>query len=133
MGGTVSSICGPAERPLSRFAHVIRRALGYPTDINQRYQYQALHHQDSIRILELLPGAAGTALQCKLHEVRMSSQPSFEALSYTWGVPIFSKQLTETTSPSPAILSITENLFSALHTLRLPHSSRKLWVDSVCP
>jgi hypothetical protein len=102
------------------------------TDITQRYQYQALHRQDSIRILELLPGAAGTTLQCKLHEVRTSPQPSFEALSYTWGAPIFSKQLIETTSSSPSILSITENLFSALYALRLPHSSRKLWVDAVC-
>jgi hypothetical protein len=101
------------------------------TNITRPYEYQPLHHLDSIRILELLPGIAGTTLECKLHEVRKNDQPRFEALSYTWGAAIFPERLlvTETTL---CLIHIAENLFQALQALRLPQSSRKLWIDAVC-
>ncbi|KAJ9616688.1 hypothetical protein H2200_000407 [Cladophialophora chaetospira] len=43
---------------------------------------------DSFRIIELLPAASGKSdspLELKLLEVKLSSAPSYEAISYTWG------------------------------------------------
>jgi hypothetical protein len=100
------------------------------TVVNQPYQYQDLCHPDSIRVLELIPGTPGTALECKLLEVRKSESPRFEALSYTWGAPVFPKRITEIEFAN--FLQITENLFDALQALRLHDSSRVLWIDAVC-
>lgn len=69
-------------------------------------------------------------------------QPTFEALSYTWG----SEQDPETASvdyqypshiPQPNknrqfTKPITQNLAAALRALRDPNNSRTLWVDAVC-
>lgn len=52
--------------------------------IERLYKYEDLRYQDSIRAIELLPGVSGAPLVCKLHEVRKSEIPDFEALSYVW-------------------------------------------------
>ncbi|KAK0737792.1 heterokaryon incompatibility protein-domain-containing protein, partial [Schizothecium vesticola] len=85
---------------------------------------------DSLRFLELLPGAPGQPLACKISEIKKSQDTSFEALSYTWGLSVFPRTITESSLNS--IIQITENLFNALQALRLTHASRQLWIDAVC-
>jgi hypothetical protein len=101
------------------------------TNATRLYQYRSIP-SPSIRLLELLPGAPASTLQCKLHNVHLSSRPPFSALSYTWGPPIFPHILTETTTLPPSTLRITSNLYQALQALRHPLSSRTLWIDAVC-
>ena len=95
------------------------------------HQYSTLLHDDSIRLLKLLPenkDANDRGLSCTLEDCRLSDQPSYEALSYTWGQPIFPAIL----HSHNGILKITENLALALHALRLKDRVRLLWVDAVC-
>lgn len=93
------------------------------------YEYATLSEDDSIRLLELLPGTHGP-IESKLYSVRLRAEPDFEALSYTWGSPIFPNSLY--LKPSNTCLSITDNLYDALKALRLRNMSRILWVDAVC-
>jgi hypothetical protein len=51
----------------------------------------------------------------------------YEALSYTWDEPSFTKPLV----CDGLVFPISENLFSALQYLRLPHIVTILWVDAV--
>ncbi|KAI1092962.1 heterokaryon incompatibility protein-domain-containing protein [Rostrohypoxylon terebratum] len=52
----------------------------------------------------------------------------YEALSYTWGAPVFSLPI----QINGIEFFITENLDSALRYLRLTDSKRYLWVDALC-
>jgi hypothetical protein len=98
--------------------------------VDKAYCYRPLQCSDSLRILELLPGGPDEPLTCRVLEIRKSEDVSFEALSYTWGAPIFSRIIRDVDSGS--VLRITENLFDALQALRLPNATRRLWIDAVC-
>ncbi|KAF2658199.1 HET-domain-containing protein, partial [Lophiostoma macrostomum CBS 122681] len=94
------------------------------------YTYTKLSSEDSFRVLEILPGERDSMLCCKIFETRRKDQIKYEAISYTWGAPIFSHRLTEVTSGT--IIHITENLYDALQVFRLEDDSRLLWADAVC-
>ena len=50
--------------------------------------YASLSHEDSIRLLKLVPGTPPNQIACALSQVRLSSElPGYQALSYTWGAP----------------------------------------------
>ncbi|KIW23692.1 uncharacterized protein PV07_11872 [Cladophialophora immunda] len=42
-------------------------------------------NQDSVRLLTILPGAANSALRCRLNVVLLTADAHYEAISYTWG------------------------------------------------
>ncbi|KAJ2900625.1 hypothetical protein MKZ38_002284 [Zalerion maritima] len=82
----------------------------------------------AIRLLRLLPGAAGDKIQCELF---VSSGPSavlYEALSYVWGVGTPPR----TIMANSLECSVTPNLLSALSSLRLEDGPRILWTDALC-
>ena len=95
------------------------------------HQYSTLLYPDFIRLLKLLPAsndADDSGLSCGLEDCRLSGDPSYEALSYTWGQPVFPKIL----HTDNGFLRITENLALALRRLRFKERVRYLWVDAVC-
>jgi Heterokaryon incompatibility protein (HET) len=96
----------------------------------ESYRYDALIYSDSIRLLKLLRGARNSQLQCEILEQRKGSGPAFEALSYTWGAPVFAQVLEEVKSNT--IIRLTENLSDALHEFRLEDMDRYLWIDQIC-
>jgi hypothetical protein len=82
-----------------------------------------------IRLLEIHPAKANTTLiSCTLREVGFDESPTYEALSYTWGLP----------DPKRIILlndqtfDTFENLEAALHHLRKPKVTRTFWFDALC-
>ena len=77
----------------------------------------------------LLPGRDRAPLSCSLRIVSLSEPPDYEALSYTWGEPIFSASIECSTEGQ---LPITENLSTALFHLRLADRLRVLWIDAIC-
>ncbi|KAF2098809.1 HET-domain-containing protein [Rhizodiscina lignyota] len=82
-----------------------------------------------IRLLQLNPaGTVGAPLDCSLERAFLSSNPRFEALSYTWGEPgteqIILLDGTE--------FRIRENLSAALRRLRHASQPRRLWTDVIC-
>ena len=100
-----------------------------PSSPIQTYRYSPLKHEQDIRLLYLLPGHARAPLSCTLRIVSLSELPDYEAVSYTWGEPIFSA-LIECFSKGQ--LPITENLSKALFHLRLANRLRVLWIDAIC-
>lgn len=99
---------------------------------SQTYQYQPLQHPDSIRRIKLLPGSGDAPLLCTLSEVRLldSPTPTYKAISYTWGKPIFSHQIREVESGQD--IRITKSLFEALKAIRSKSEHSLLWADAIC-
>jgi hypothetical protein len=83
---------------------------------------------DEIRLLILRPGPPYSKISCQLLHTSLSRSSVYEALSYEWGPP----------KPRRAVfvggekVSVTDNLYWALHSLRLPHAERVVWVDALC-
>ncbi|KAL7906557.1 HET domain-containing protein [Trichoderma velutinum] len=114
----------------------------------------------SIRLLHLMPACdsrADGSLSCRLVETKIADRSldtfvhnkteqahvKYQALSYTWGLPQFSKslQILDNNDDNDTFISpnsstseirITENLYAALHSLRRPTETLVLWVDAVC-
>ena len=119
--------------------------------------YQKLP-ESTIRLLILLPGTKDLDLNAEFRLQRVSrklpsgqyedqgpepdssshltsgnavdelEQVPYEALSYTWGKPIFRRTIHVHGSPIP----ITQNLFDALVHIRNEEARRILWVDALC-
>lgn len=82
----------------------------------------------NIRLLELLPGAPTDTIKCRLVTVHLDQRPDYEALSYVWGPPVFSVEISCNDHP----YYITRSLNLALRRLRLPDASRTIWADAAC-
>ncbi|KAF2671594.1 HET-domain-containing protein [Microthyrium microscopicum] len=69
-------------------------------------------------------------LICSIKQAKLDADtiPDYEAISYTWGQPVFSHQLF---CDDGSIFPITQNLESALARFRLSDRSRYLWADLV--
>ena len=100
-----------------------------PSSASQTYQYLPMKADREIRLLYLESGSGKSRLSCSLRIVPLSKDPIYEALSYTWGKPVFPASIK--CSPSGQ-LCITENLSVALYHLRLKDRIRVLWVDAIC-
>ena len=100
-----------------------------PASPSQTYQYLPMKADRELRLLYLEPGSSTSRLSCSLRIVPLSKTPFYEALSYTWGKPVFPASMK--CSPSGQ-LCITENLSVALVHLRLKDRIRVLWVDAIC-
>jgi hypothetical protein len=116
---------------------------------------------DTVRTIVLSPGSQTDPLRCHFRRQKippsekMDVRLSYEALSYTWGAPIFSQFIacrsaawassSSTTmtllrtlhsgrklKSTEVTISITQNLYDALVHLRQRWTSRELWVDAIC-
>ncbi|KAF2870570.1 heterokaryon incompatibility protein-domain-containing protein, partial [Massariosphaeria phaeospora] len=94
----------------------------------KRYHYQSLSKPTSIRLIELLPGGDKDMLSFEIHEVDLSHNPSYEALSYEWK----DKSGTIPVRCHDRRLLVTPNLKAALEKLRLKKKKRTLWIDGIC-
>lgn len=84
-----------------------------------------------IRLLTLLPpGESPDEIRCTLSAVSLSDPPEYEALSYCWG----DESIKQPISCDQGRVMVTENLFSALRTLRRSDTDgpRTLWIDALC-
>lgn len=82
----------------------------------------------TIRILVLLPATSfDRSIRCQLAYERLSDV-SYEALSYVWGDPSITQNITVDDQKMP----VTINLYEALKHLRSRSKPRILWVDAIC-
>jgi hypothetical protein len=83
-----------------------------------------------IRILILLPRLhpEDNRLQCSLATESLSSNPSYEAVSYTWGQP---DTCNFRVWANGILLLVRRNLLCALRVLR-SDQERRLWIDALC-
>lgn len=91
------------------------------------YQYNDLKPGE-IRLINLLPGQTQDPLVCDLLPTSIDTNPSYKALSYTWGS--FDKTASIATNTTP--LPITSNLDEALRHIRHETLNQTLWVDAMC-
>ena len=104
-------------------------AIVEPHSARGLYHDLALASADSIRILYLLPGQWNEEVQVVLRVVCLSSNPEYEALSYTWGSALERHTINVNSGNK---LPVTDNLFRALRNLRGTSETRPLWVDAIC-
>jgi hypothetical protein len=106
-------------------------------DSLQEYVYEPLDPTiDSIRVIEMHPGAPGTPIRCTMRNVRISNT-AYTCLSYTW-LPCYPQHQIEVNNRS---LSIGENLYQFLSAYRDIQDSelnlqpkrerRTLWIDAI--
>ncbi|KNG48562.1 ankyrin repeat and sam domain-containing protein 6 [Stemphylium lycopersici] len=100
---------------------------GPPADA-ELYRYTEIESNSSFRLLKLLKGN-GPELECELYPWLIQDEyPSYEALSYTWG----SSEVVECIALNQKPFWITDNLHTALQSLRLRDRDRILWIDAIC-
>jgi hypothetical protein len=83
---------------------------------------------NQIRLLELLPDRWTEEIRCELRIAALDKGPAYEALSYVWGNPQDTVEITVNGAPFKA----TRNLTAALRRLRSSRDSRTLWADAIC-
>lgn len=89
--------------------------------------YRPLTNNDTIRVLVIDPGTLTMPIRCRLEHQRLGEKLPYEALSYVWGP----ESPTYEISVNDNVFVIRENLYHALHQLRLDITSRTLWVDAI--
>ena len=67
-------------------------------------------------------------MSCSIEHHCITSAPKYEAISYVWGDPTETCNIT----CSGQHLSITRNLYQALRRFRLADQQRTLWADAIC-
>jgi hypothetical protein len=98
------------------------------------YQYQPLDRSNrEIRLIKLLPrniSSLGREISCEIFHVSLNDNPSYHALSYTWGDPNVTGHILV---DGAATLAVTENLESALQHLRPSPDEEPLciWIDAI--
>ncbi|KAH7420175.1 heterokaryon incompatibility protein-domain-containing protein [Cadophora sp. MPI-SDFR-AT-0126] len=100
--------------------------------------YTPLSRSESVRVLLLHPSENHSSpLLCDLllddrDEMLLDpdSKRRYEAVSYTWGDPIFSHEII--CHDGTARLAITPNVDSLLRYMRKKKDSRRLWIDAIC-
>lgn len=122
-----------------------------------RYHYSPLQPgRDEIRLVKLQPGPATANLEIEIFHAKLSSSPTYEALSCVWGsqdrtnIAFVLEQVDQPPGPSQTnwgqprrsqmdvnsksrlALPITRNLAIALRHLKCPASARVLWIDAIC-
>lgn len=96
------------------------------------YSYTSLRHNDSIRVIELYPGASDDPLvHCNITRRRLSEPMlRYEGISYTWGNPL--DRETIFCGGNKAELLVTRNCYNALRNLRRVDKPRTIWIDAIC-
>lgn len=93
--------------------------------------YRPMESREHIRLLHLFPALhPDQPLECSLqHKNLQDAVDVYEAVSYTWGRPVFSHKLIVN---GEGQLGITKNLDTLLRQFRDGARTRLLWVDAVC-
>ncbi|RDW56869.1 heterokaryon incompatibility protein [Coleophoma crateriformis] len=92
-------------------------------------EYQPLKPNSGFRILVLEPSLDfASTIKGELLHADLADHPPFEALSYVWGQSSETRPL----EVGGRTFNATVNLECALRYLRLPNTSRHLWVDAIC-
>ncbi|ORX98424.1 heterokaryon incompatibility protein-domain-containing protein [Clohesyomyces aquaticus] len=84
--------------------------------------------KNEIRLLLLLPECDGIEPQGILLHHGLDEAPAYTALSYCWGDPLDSKEI----SINGTSVSVTKNLYAALLHIRHRTDPKIWWIDAIC-
>src|ERR1700737_1004853 len=93
-----------------------------------QYQYNPLRHHREIRLLQIQPGEEHADTQLRIFPVILEENPTYEALSYTWGDA--SQKSPISCNEDGHMIEITLNCETALRRLRTKDEERTLWIDT---
>lgn len=95
---------------------------------NTGYEYNTFdgHPKDTIRILTVQPGHF-ESITCHVSDVKLSENPSYNALSYMWG----HEKRTKSISINGRAFLVRPNLWAFLNRLRSDTPS-PIWIDAIC-
>ncbi|KAH6663664.1 heterokaryon incompatibility protein-domain-containing protein, partial [Halenospora varia] len=101
------------------------------TEARPLYSYPPLPSPTHIRVIALKPSTTtNAALRCSIRHVNLDDYlGNYEAISYTWGRPVFDHSLR---CSDGTRFAITANLHAALQSFRNIASTRLLWADAIC-
>lgn len=94
--------------------------------------YPAIDQTREIRMLKLMPGAFADKVVCEISTAALSSQPEYDAISYTWALESGDVALSEKITVGGASLRVTKNCEKVLKRVRRQFSTRTVWIDAVC-
>ncbi|RPB02989.1 HET-domain-containing protein [Choiromyces venosus 120613-1] len=116
--------------PLQRLAiHSCARNYGQHQHRYRWLRYNPLTQPDSIRLVELQPGAPEDELRVEIQHTRLSEAPEYETLSYEWAGN--RKEATVRCGRGEEI-PVPLNLRAALKRLRDRERPRRIWIDAIC-
>ncbi|KAK9800156.1 putative WW domain-containing protein [Seiridium cardinale] len=100
-----------------------------PRPENPAFVYSLLESPTHIRILDIYPAAKHEdPIICTLRHENLETNPTYEALSYTWGNM---ENRTHIHINSQEFL-VRENAAAALQQLRQTRKTRSIWIDAIC-
>jgi hypothetical protein len=129
------------KAPIHSFARLAvnilpsRTIASRPQKEESDFKYKAVsldRKEKEIRLLTLEPGEWSETISGTLSSFTLDNVPSYDALSYVWGNPAFTKNILLDGYAFP----VTINLECALRYLRPPRRSsrepRVIWIDAIC-
>jgi len=93
----------------------------------ERYKYEGIPADNTIRILTLYPGASRTRLEGRLEFANLDDKPQYEAISYVWGDPTRCEEIIINNKS----LALTQSISDALRRMRHETELRQLWADQI--
>ncbi|KAK0663025.1 heterokaryon incompatibility protein-domain-containing protein [Cercophora samala] len=101
-------------------------------DENNPYYYHKLSGENEIRLVTIKPGKWTDPISCELscHSLGVENEDvtEYSTLSYAWGSPRITENVTLEGRPWP----VTVNLANALLFLRDHEKPVKMWIDALC-
>jgi hypothetical protein len=103
------------------------RRYGYFAGV-ETLKYEPLDiEKEEIRLITLLPGEAGI-VKCRLENISLDANPTYQALSYCWG----NAEQTKKIIVNECAVDVTANLEEALRRLRVSDPGSYIWIDALC-
>jgi hypothetical protein len=118
-----------AQRGSPKTPETAHGEISFLQETKTQFSYQPLSTSSCTRLITLFPSSDPLSdVVITLDEVDLNTQPSYEALSYTWGDPTEKVAI----KCNGGDLLVTNNCQMALKALRYNEEPRTLWVDAIC-
>ncbi|KAL2757799.1 hypothetical protein ACRALDRAFT_1079888 [Sodiomyces alcalophilus JCM 7366] len=92
------------------------------------FTYTALPGGRHFRLLKIHPGSPSDSLDCELFTSNLDNAPPYTALSYVWGDPTETADVT----CSGHACRVTRSLADGLRRIRKPDQLQFAWADAIC-
>lgn len=97
--------------------------------VYDQFQHISLKGLGAIRLVEIQPSQnSEDFIACLLKHTNLVSRPDYDALSYVWG----DRSGETSISLNGCRFDVTDNLWSAMYSLRHETEPRTMWIDAIC-
>ncbi|EPE33580.1 hypothetical protein GLAREA_06593 [Glarea lozoyensis ATCC 20868] len=108
-------------------------AFDIPLKTSNRYPYIPLEpSKNQIRILRRNSSTDTGPLKFTMQAVSLDTEPTYEALSYTWADETGNTDQDESVIIDGQAIAVTRSLEAALRAIFLDDPTKALWIDAIC-